>query len=57
MLAPWVMEEMKDVDLSDKRLNKRLLAILDQLGGRPTASIPAASGGHAEMAAAYRFFR
>lgn len=56
MLAPWAIEEMKDVDLNDKRLNERLLAVLGQLGGRPTASIPAACGGYAETAAAYRFF-
>lgn len=56
MLAPWVIEEMKDVDLQDKRLNDRLSEVLAQLGGHPTASIPAACGGHAEMTAAYRLF-
>ena len=56
MLAPWVIEETKDVDLNDKRLNSRLAVILDLLGGHPTASIPAACGGAAELAAAYRFF-
>ena len=56
MLALWAIEEMKNVDLKDKRLNDRLTAVLSQLGGRPTASIPAACGGHAEMTAAYRLF-
>src|SRR5437667_3707025 len=56
MLAPWVLEEMKDVDLQDERLNNRLTEVLSQLGGHPTASIPAACGGYAEMTAAYRFF-
>jgi hypothetical protein len=56
MLAPWVREEMKGVDLKDKRLNERLTAVLSQLGGHPTASIPAACGGYAETAAAYRLF-
>ncbi len=56
MLAPWVIEEMKDVDLNDKRLNHRLSAVLSQLGGHPTASIPAACGGYAETTAAYRLF-
>lgn len=56
MPAPWVSEEMKDVDLSDKRLNERLMEVLSQLGGHPTASIPAACGGYAEMTAAYRLF-
>src|SRR3954465_10987984 len=47
---------MTSVDLKDKRLNKRVQIILSQLAGQPTASIPAACGGHAEMTAAYRFF-
>src|SRR3990172_3425731 len=56
MLAPWVMDEMKTADLQDERLNDRLREVLSQLGGRPTYSIPAACGGHAEMTAAYRLF-
>jgi hypothetical protein len=56
MLAPWVKAEMKTVDLSDKRLNERLRLVLSQLAERPTASIPAACGGNAEMTAAYRLF-
>ena len=56
MVAPWVLDEMKTVDLKDKRLNNRLSEVLSQLGGHPTASIPAACGGHAEMTAAYRLF-
>ncbi|RPH75672.1 MAG: IS4 family transposase [Nitrospiraceae bacterium] len=56
MLASWVVEEMKDADLHDKRLNRRLEKILSDLGNRPTASIPAACGGRKEMVAAYRFF-
>jgi hypothetical protein len=56
VLAPWVVDEMKSVDLKDKRLNARVQLILSQLAGQPTASIPAACGGHAEMTAAYRFF-
>ena len=56
VLAPWVVEEMKDADLQDNRLNDRLAVLLDQLAGHPTPSIPAACGGYAEMMAAYRFF-
>src|SRR3954468_495333 len=47
---------MKSVDLQDKRLNRRVQQVLSQLAARPTASIPAACGGYAEMKAAYRFF-
>lgn len=56
MLPDWVLREMKTADLDDKRLNDRLRTVLSQLGERPTASIPAACGGRAEMAAAYRLF-
>jgi len=56
MLAPWVTDEMKTVDLHDKRLDARLRTVLSQLADRPAASIPAACGGYAEMAAAYRLF-
>lgn len=56
MLAPWVTDEMATAALPDERLNARLVKILDQLGSRPTGSIPSACGGYAETAAAYRFF-
>jgi len=56
MLAPWVVEEAMDADLNDKRLNDRYAVILDQLAGQPSASIPAACNGNAEITAAYRFF-
>jgi hypothetical protein len=56
MAAPWVEDEMQDVALGDKRLNDRLRDVLSQLAARPTASIPAACGGSAELAAAYRLF-
>jgi hypothetical protein len=56
MLDPWVEEEMETASLGDKRLNKRLQVILSQLASYPTASIPAACGGYAEMTASYRFF-
>jgi Transposase DNA-binding/Transposase Tn5 dimerisation domain/Transposase DDE domain len=56
MVASWAVEEMAGVDLNDGRLNKRVTQLLSDLGARPTASIPAACGGHTEMTAAYRFF-
>ena len=55
-IADWIDEEMKDAELKDKRLNRRLKLILSDLARHPTASIPAASGGYPETAAAYRFF-
>jgi hypothetical protein len=56
MIAPWVKEEMEAAKLGDERLKKRLDLVLSALADRPTASIPAACGGYAETAAAYRFF-
>jgi hypothetical protein len=50
------MDEVKTAALGDKRLNKRLVQVLEELAARPTASIPAACGGRAEMEGAYRLF-
>jgi len=52
----WAVEEMKTLNLGDKRLNNRLLFLFDKLGNAPTLSIPAACGGWHETKAAYRFF-
>lgn len=56
MLANWVVNELKTADFQDKRLDKRFFEIVDSLGKRPSASIPAACGGAAEVAGAYRWF-
>jgi hypothetical protein len=56
MVNIWATDEMASVEFGDTRLDQRLTQILSALGERPTASIPAACGGYAEMAAAYRFF-
>ncbi len=52
----WVIDEIKAVDLGDKRLNQRCLELLETLGGNPNESIPKACSGWAETVAAYRFF-
>jgi hypothetical protein len=49
-------DEVRDADLGDERLNKRLGKIIERLGASPTLSIPAATDSRAEMEAAYRFF-
>jgi hypothetical protein len=49
-------DELKTINLSDQRLNRRLGEILGSLGEHPNQSIPTACGGHAETMAAYRFF-
>ena len=56
MAAVWAMEELKDANFGDERLNKRAAVLLAAVGSRPNLSIPAACGGHAETQAAYRFF-
>jgi hypothetical protein len=52
----WIQEDFGQVDLGDKRLDRRLPVIVRQLFGRPDTSPKAACGGWAEAAAAYRFF-
>lgn len=51
----WAAEEFKDIDLGDRRLNKRTALLAERLAANPLASIPQASGGWAETQAAYRF--
>lgn len=56
MVSQWVLDEMETADLRDKRLERRLVDLLDTLSQASTASIPAACHDRAEMVAAYRFF-
>jgi hypothetical protein len=44
MNMSWAAEEMKNVNLGDKRLHKRLLSLFDKLGNSARLSIPAACG-------------
>ena len=50
----WAAEEFATVELGEKRLNKRLVKLAQQLADKPTASIPGACGGWGDTAAAYR---
>ena len=50
----WAAEEFATVDLGDKRLNKRLVKVAQQWADKPSQSIPTASGGWGDTAAAYR---
>lgn len=56
MEPAWVDDELQSVDLRDKRLEKRMVSLLETLSKSSTASIPAACDDRAEMEAAYRFF-
>lgn len=55
-MQPWIEDELRSVDLPDKRLNKRYRVLLDRFSSKPTLSIPAACTGWSETQAAYRFF-
>jgi hypothetical protein len=48
--------ELGTIDLGDQRLNRRAQRLAQQLGEKPTLSIPAACGGWGETRAAYRLF-
>ena len=48
----WAGEELKGVDLGDRRLNKRAITLLDTLAAKPTLSIPSACSGWSETIAA-----
>jgi hypothetical protein len=53
----WVHQEMKYIELGEKRLEKRLLKILSDFSQKPTASIPEFCGDWAATKAAYAFFK
>lgn len=55
-MQEWIIEELAELKLADKRLNKRAHKILTQLNHSAADSIPVACRGAAEIKAAYRFF-
>jgi Transposase DNA-binding len=52
----WVCEEFAGVDLSDKRLDRRLIKTAEQLVSSPASPINEACGDWASTQAAYRLF-
>ena len=56
MIEDWVKEELKSVDIGDKRLDKRLMMLVSAMARNPEESIPLACESHAATKAAYRFF-
>jgi hypothetical protein len=52
----WIEDELADVDLGDRRLNRRCIRILERFAADPQASINGACHGWAETHAAYQFF-
>jgi hypothetical protein len=52
----WAAEELRHARMGDKRLNRRLVRLVEDLAAQPTASVPQASGTWAATKAAYRFW-
>lgn len=52
----WAQLEFENVDLGDKRLQKRLIKIAQDFTKQPNASIPKSSGNWADTKASHRFF-
>ena len=52
----WSALELRHVDLGDRRLDRRLVKLVDDLLHAPEASVPQASGDWAATKAAYRFW-
>ena len=41
-MQSWAAEELRYADLGDKRLNRRLIDIVETLSAKPTVSVPQA---------------
>lgn len=55
-MCEGIAEELRGIDLGDKRLNKRSLQLIETLSANPEASINASCEGWSDTLAAYRFF-
>lgn len=56
MIHTWVRQELQAAELGDKRLNTRLMKLVEALIRHPSSSVPEACGSWAETKAAYRFW-
>ena len=45
----WVSEELRYADLGDKRRNRRLVRIVEDLSSQPNSSVPQASRGRIDL--------
>ena len=55
-MCQGIADELRGIDLGDKRLNKRSVKVLEALARDPQASINGAISGWGDTLAAYRFF-
>jgi hypothetical protein len=56
VMESWATDELRHADLGDRRLNQRLIKIVENLAAHPESSVPQASGTWAETKATYRFW-
>ena len=52
----WAEEELSGADLGDKRRNRRLVKIVEDLAAKPNESVPQASRDEAATQATYEFW-
>jgi Transposase Tn5 dimerisation domain/Transposase DNA-binding len=56
MASEWVVQELGGIDIGDKRLNNRVLEILEKASKQPQASLNQMFHTRKEVQACYRFF-
>lgn len=56
-MRSWATEELKYAALPDKRLNQRLIKIVENLSKQPSSSVPQASGDWANTKATDNFWK
>lgn len=56
-MQSWTEQELKDTGLPDKRLNQRLIKIVEQATQQPSATIPQASETWSDTKATYDFWK
>jgi len=53
----WAQEELRTIDLKDKRLNNRVKSVLESFSKEPLESIPSTVKNHKDAMATYRLFQ
>lgn len=56
MTDAWAAEELRQLDLGDARLNRRVVRLVTDLAAQPAVSVPQACGDWATTKAAYRLW-
>jgi Transposase DNA-binding/Transposase Tn5 dimerisation domain len=56
-MTSWAAEELRHVNLGDRRRNERLIKIVEDLAAQPSASVPQASRDNAALQGTYDFWQ